>query len=164
VTIDDAYDALNTLLRAVSVPAPATSSYGGTYALADKALVVPCFSLNGPRETWGGQLVSAKDGDRIHAWFFSQLDTQVPGQRRGGQLYGKWVITFYGYLAQRSGSHTDNSDRDFNREANAIELALNADPHSMPTVLRALMLRRDLQLLGRNTCHFAVGDLVIQSC
>lgn len=163
MTIDQVYDALNTLLKAVSVPTPA-----GTYTLESKALVIPCFSLKGKHETWGGQLRSTKDGGQIHAWFFTQTGSQVPAERtRQGQQHATWVITVYGYLGLRAGSHTDNSDLDMQREANSIEKALNADPHGMPTILRDMRpfrLERDVVLLGQELAHRAVGNLLIQSC
>lgn len=163
MTIDEVYTALDTLLRAVSVAAPA-----GTYLLGNKALVIPCFSLEGPQDQWGAQLISHNDDDRIHAWFFSQTNSILPEQRdRGGQLYDFWVISIYGYLAKREGTHTDNGDRDFNREANAITRALNADPTQLAEVLRSMRpftLRRDVTQLGQAGVHFAVGDLIIKSC
>lgn len=160
--ITEVYDALYTLIKAVSVPATPV------YQLDAKALVIPCYTLDGPREQWGAQLKSGLDAERIHAWFFTQTDTLQPDRRnRGGQLYGEWVITLYGYLEKQEGTFTANSDRTFQLEANAIERAINADPTTLVTVLQSMRpfkLSRDVDFIGGKSVHVAVGDIIVRSC
>lgn len=160
--ITDVYDALYALIKAVQVPATTP------YQLDTKALVIPCYSLDGPRDKWGAQLKSSGDNERMHAWFFTQTDSlQKEHRNRGGQLYAEWVITLYGYLEKQEGTFTSNSDRTFQLEANALELALNADPTTLATVLRSMRpfkLSRDIDFIAGKSVHVAVGDIIVKSC
>lgn len=165
MTIEGVYDALESLIGGVSV-----AYSGGTYTLNTKAQVVPYSPLEGARDEWGAQLRSAKDSNRIHTWFFTQLDTRHTSKRlTPGQEHGFWEIFVYGYLEKREGTtpHSTNSDRQFQMECNAIEDALNGPRSSMPFVVHPdilFHLGRNFDVLGKTTVHIAVGSLLVYGC
>lgn len=163
MTIEEVYAALQAVIEGTTVVRAA-----GNYTLSSKAVVIPFSSLNGPEEQWGGQLRSAADGNRVHAWMFTQVDSELPGARdRAIQLYAEWVIQVRCWLGKRQGTISDNSDRDFNSEVNAVELALNAPPSTMATVLRHMRpftMARNARLVGQEEAHVAVGNLFVRSC
>ncbi len=163
MTIEEVYDALLTTIGETIVTRPTYF-----YQVKDKALLIPFSSLKGAEESWGAQFRSQSDSNRIRAWFWTQIDSNVSDENdRRRQIHAEWVIQVRCYMLKRQGHMNDNSDRDFNMEVNAVEKALNGDAGTLPLVLRRsrpFKMARNARDLGAEPTHFAVGNLYVQSC
>lgn len=165
VNIRDIYGALYDLIGGTVVPHP-----NGSYAIKDRALIVPLSSLSGEQDEWGGQF---KDElitqGSLHAWMFTKREDKLANDptfmSRG--YNAPHVIQVMAFWEQRQGTATDNSDLDFNHEVDCVVAALNAARSTIPEALRKAEpfgMQRNYALLGKTWTHKAAGFFVVSGC
>lgn len=165
-TIDDVYDDLHALLQATVVSPPG----GARYKIKEKSLIIPLAALKADAESWGAQFREALTDNKTRAWFFTKIDDawlseSAKKDMRDALPYHVVQIRFY--MAKREGTFEDNSDRDFQRECDAVVRELNRNPRTMPAALSQTLrfsMKRNYKLLGTESTHFAWGNLFVQWC
>jgi hypothetical protein len=132
---------------------------------APLAIVYPWWALGANTMLWPGMLQSPNDGNRIHGYVFTRIETR--SKETAMRCVEKtWVYSIWGFHHYSTGTSSSNTDLDFVAEIDAINDAFN-DIGNLPAPLKRrnpLDWGLDLHIYGGELLHMGYTQLQMIAC